>query len=1313
MPFRVPAGRRGSSVARRVRGAGPPGRGRPGRPEPGAGPARRGGGRQDRAARATSADAPTGAASRGRRASSPRWSSPFAGLHQLCAPLLDRLDAAAGAAARCAAHGVRAERRRRRRTASWSVWRCSACSPTRPRSSRCCASSTTRSGSTASSAQTLAFVARRLLAEPVALVFARPRDRRTTTSSPACRSSRSAGSADADARALLDSAIRGPLDERVRDRIVAEARGNPLALLELPRGLTPAELAGGFGLPGAMPLASRIEQGFLRRLESLPRETRRLLLLAAAEPVGDATLLWRAAEQLGIAAGRGGAGRGGGSDRDRRPGAVPPSAGALGGLPGGDAPASGGTRTGRWPRRPTRSVDPDRRAWHRAHAAAGAGRGGRRRARALGRPGAGPRRPRRGGRVPERAAALTPDPARRGAARAGRGAGQARGGRARTPRSSCWRPPRRGPLDELQRARLGPAARPDRVRARARGSDAPPLLLDAARRLEPLDPALARETYLEALGAAIFAGRLARGPGVPRGRRGRPRRAAGAGAAALDRPAPRRPGARFTDGLRARACRRCGRRSQAFRDERSATTRTTMRWLWLAGRRSRRLELWDDERVARARHARGAARARDRRARRARRRAQLSRRACTCSPASSTAAAALIEEADAITDATGNARPRLRRARCSPPGAATRPRRTELIDASRRERDGAGRGTGARAGATTRRAVLYNGLGRYEAALAARRAGVRATTTWAYAGWALVELVEAAARSGRPERRRRRAATGSTSARAPRGTDWALGIAGPLAGAAQRGRRRRRALPRGDRAARAHPDPRRARPRAPALRRVAAPRAAARRRARAAARRARAVRARWAPRRSPSAPAASCWPPARRCASARVDDARRAHRRRRRRSPGWPRDGQHQPGDRRAAVHQPAHRRVPPAQGVRASSTSARARSSARRCRTSRRRSRSRSPRPGTPGTARGSRLGGRTEARGAERRRCCPKRPPEKGPLMRPNHRPRPRRLRRVGELGPRHRASCRTPATTSIAAANPLRGLASDAAAVSDLVRTIDGPVLLVGHSYGGTVITNVDADAGEITGLVYVAGFAPEPGESAFTLSRRFPGSTLGDALQPVPRSDGTTDLYIAPRALPRAVLRRRARRRGGRMAATQRPVTLRGAAGAARATSPLWKELPSWFLFGEAGPQHPRRAPALHGQARRGAPHGRDPQRLARRRPSRTRDATARLILEAAAPRARRGLTRRRARCPSTTRSRRSCSSRPRRRSPRRPPSRRSCTSSPPTRRARCSTTCRPRRSTSCPSTSAGSRCPPRSATCASGSSGRRRRRARSR
>jgi hypothetical protein len=140
------------------------------------------------------------------------------------------------------------------------------------------------------SAQALAFVARRLLAESVALVFAVREPSEELDGLPELVVK---GLRDGDARALLDSAVRGPLDERVRERIVAETRGNPLALLELPRELTHAELAGGFGLPDARELSGRIEDSFRRRLEPLPVETRRLLLVAAAEPVGEPVLVWR------------------------------------------------------------------------------------------------------------------------------------------------------------------------------------------------------------------------------------------------------------------------------------------------------------------------------------------------------------------------------------------------------------------------------------------------------------------------------------------------------------------------------------------------------------------------------------------------------------------------------------------------------------------------------------------------------------------------------------------------------------------------------------------------------------------------------------------------------------------------------------------------------------------------------------------------------------------------------------------------------------------------------------------------------------
>jgi pimeloyl-ACP methyl ester carboxylesterase len=200
-------------------------------------------------------------------------------------------------------------------------------------------------------------------------------------------------------------------------------------------------------------------------------------------------------------------------------------------------------------------------------------------------------------------------------------------------------------------------------------------------------------------------------------------------------------------------------------------------------------------------------------------------------------------------------------------------------------------------------------------------------------------------------------------------------------------------------------------------------------------------------------------------------------------------------------------------------------------------------------------------------------------------------------------------------IAAANPLRGLAADAAAVSDLVRTVDGPVVLVGHSYGGMVISNTDADAGELVGLVYACGFAPEPGDSAFTLSERFPGSTLGDTLRPVPRTDGTTDLYITTERFHDQFCADVSAEQAARMAATQRPVT-QEALTEPSGEHPLWKDLPSWFLIGEEDrniPAELQRYMAERAGARRvveipGASHA-----IAVSRP----EATAELILEAAA------------------------------------------------------------------------------------------------
>jgi pimeloyl-ACP methyl ester carboxylesterase len=150
-------------------------------------------------------------------------------------------------------------------------------------------------------------------------------------------------------------------------------------------------------------------------------------------------------------------------------------------------------------------------------------------------------------------------------------------------------------------------------------------------------------------------------------------------------------------------------------------------------------------------------------------------------------------------------------------------------------------------------------------------------------------------------------------------------------------------------------------------------------------------------------------------------------------------------------------------------------------------------------------------------------------------------------------------------VAVANPLRSVAADAACVSDVVRSVDGPVVLVAHSYGGAVITNVDPDAGEIVGLVYVAAFAPSPGESCFELSAVFPGSTLGDALQPIPRSDGTTDLTIVQERFHAQFCADVPASVAARMAATQRPATQEALVEASGPRS-LWHDVPSWFVFG---------------------------------------------------------------------------------------------------------------------------------------------------
>ena len=211
------------------------------------------------------------------------------------------------------------------------------------------------------SALVLAFAARRLGAESIGLVFATRNPGGDLAGLPEMAV---AGLPDADARVLLDAALAGPIDGRIRDQIIAEARGNPLALLELPRELTPEGLAGGFGLPGALPLARSIEQNFARRIAALPAATQRLLLLAAADPTGDPALVWRAAAGSGSTADGGGARGRGRAGRVRHPAAVPSSARPLGRLPVGAGQARQQAHRA-LAEATDAELDPDRRAWHR------------------------------------------------------------------------------------------------------------------------------------------------------------------------------------------------------------------------------------------------------------------------------------------------------------------------------------------------------------------------------------------------------------------------------------------------------------------------------------------------------------------------------------------------------------------------------------------------------------------------------------------------------------------------------------------------------------------------------------------------------------------------------------------------------------------------------------------------------------------------------------------------------------------------------------------------------------------------------------
>jgi DNA-binding CsgD family transcriptional regulator len=352
------------------------------------------------------------------------------------------------------------------------------------------------------SVQALTFAARRLVAEPVGLLFA-ARDTDEEHEFGGLRELVVRGLYHDDAEALLTSAVTGPVDESVRERIVAETRGNPLALLELPRGLTTAQLAGGFGLPESGSLSDPIEQSYRRRIEALPPETRRLMLVAAAEPVGDPALVRSAAQQLGI-------------PRDAAEAAAEAGLLEVEALVRFRHPlvrsASYWSATHDERRAVHQALadatdaeaDPDREAWHRGQAVVDpdedvAAALARTADRAQGRGGFAA-----GAAFLDRAARLTPAPDLRvdralAAAEAKLSAGATQDALELLALAAA------GKLDQLQRARM------ERLRARIafvqrRAADAPPLLLRAARRLEPLDRELAVATYREALAAALSAG---------------------------------------------------------------------------------------------------------------------------------------------------------------------------------------------------------------------------------------------------------------------------------------------------------------------------------------------------------------------------------------------------------------------------------------------------------------------------------------------------------------------------------------------------------------------------------------------------------------------------------------------------------------------------------------------------------------------------------------------------------------------------------------------------------------------------------------
>ena len=688
----------------------------------------------------------------------------FAGLHQLCAPLLDRLEwlAAPQRDALGIAFGLRGGGTPDRFLVGLAAL--TLLSEAAEKAPLLVVVDDAQWLDQAS-AQALAFVARRLLAERVGLMFAAREPGEQLRGLPELEVQ---GLQNEDARALLRSVVRVRLDERVRDRVLAETKGNPLALLELPRGLSPTQLAGGFGLVGAQAVPARIEESYRRQLEALPADTRLLLLVAAAEPVGDPVLVWRAAERLGIPTSAAAAAEADGlleigtQVRFRHPlvrSAVYRSA----------APPERRAAHLALAEVTDRELDPDRRAWHLAAAAPGPDEEvAAELERSAGRVQA------RGGVAAaaaflQRAVALTREPTRRAerALAAAQANLQVGAFDAALELLAAAEVGGSGPLDELRRAQVD-LVRGQIAFASSGGGEAPALLLRAARQLEPLDVALARHTYLDAWSAAMFAGEFARAGDLHEVSR----------AARSARPptsAPR-PSDLLLDSLavlvtegRAAAAPMLRRVAQVFAEEEIAFEEG-LRWGWQATIPP--IMMWDEEYwytplVRQLQSVRDAG-------------------LLVYLPISLNSlgilatlrgdvatAASLIAEADAIAEATGTS--------IAPYAAVllaglrgSEAEALELIEAVRKDSRVAGQGAGIQ-WCQLASGILYNGLGRYEKALAEAQQASEQAPELFVSMWALPELIEAASRTGQ-DQLAADALERLAEATSIGQTDWGLGI---------------------------------------------------------------------------------------------------------------------------------------------------------------------------------------------------------------------------------------------------------------------------------------------------------------------------------------------------------------------------------------------------------------------------------------------------------------------------------------------------------------------------------------------------------